>query len=416
MSSGTPRTTVVSMSRSSGKRRDNPLAQSVPNFSDLRKENTKPSSGVSKPTRSQARNYARSRSTNEEEQNIKEEKLRQSLSLRKSSANPAEFKDLSSLNSDGIVLTPLKFDLEETDPDPYDQSSRSLLKKGNTAGPGFVGNAIRMKASMAPDAEKEFNDLEYDMEDSFHTATGEQDDIQSMAIEDSAFNHNNGKVSLSQESGNSGSEIGDSTRSLAQVDPILGGEMPNAFPSTFNGVGSRQDSPVESPVSWNSRAPHPFSYPHESSDIDASIDSPIGSPAWNSRSLIQGENDAARMRKKWGSAQKPYLVANSSQNQPRKDVAKGFKRLLKFGRKTRGTETLADWISVTTSEGDDDMEDGRDLANRSSEDLRKSRMGLSHGHPSDESFNENELFNEHGNLLFTEISCYSSMCLSTSWI
>lgn len=395
VSSGTPRTTGVSMSRPSGKRRDNPLAQSVPNFSDLRKENTKPSSGVSKPTRSQVRNYARSRSTNEEEQSIKEEKLRQSLSLRKSSANPAEFKDLSSLNSDGIVLTPLKFDLEETDPSPYDQSSRSFLKKANTAGPGFVGSAIRMKASMASDTEKEFNDLEYDMEDSFHTATGEQDEIGSMAIEDSAFNHNNGKVSLSQESGNSGSEIGDSTRSLAQVDPILGGEMPNAFPSTFNGVGSRQDSPVESPVSWNSRAPHPFSYPHESSDIDASIDSPIGSPAWNSRSLIQGENDAARMRKKWGSAQKPYLVANSSQNQPRKDVAKGFKRLLKFGRKTRGTETLADWISVTTSEGDDDMDDGRDLANRSSEDLRKSRMGLSHGHPSDESFNENELFNEH---------------------
>jgi len=52
------------------------------------------------------------------------------------------------------------------------------------------------------------------------------------------------------------------------------------------------------------------------------------------------------------------------------------------------------------------MEDGRDLANRSSEDLRKSRMGLSHGHPSDESFNENELLNKHGNLLFTEISCY----------
>jgi hypothetical protein len=120
------------------------------------------------------------------------------------------------------------------------------------------------------------------------------------------------------------------------------------------------------------------------------------------------------MRKKWGSAQKPYLVTNSSQSQPKKDVTKGFKRLLKFGRKTRGTETLADWISATTSEGDDDMEDGRDLANRSSEDLRKSRMGLSHGHPSDESFNESELFNEQGNLSFTQISCYRSICLVTS--
>ncbi|CAI8607843.1 unnamed protein product [Vicia faba] len=394
VSSGTPRTTAVSVPRSSGRRKDNPLAQSVPNFSDLRKENTKPSSGVSKPTRSQLRNFPRSKSTNEDEQGIKEEKLRQSVSLRKSSANPAEFKDLSSLNSDGIVLTPLKFDLDESDLGPYDQSSRSFLKKGSTAGPGFVGSAMRMKASMTSDTEKnkELSDLEFDMEDSFHSAIEENDEIGGVAIEDSAYN-NNGKISPSQESGNSESEIGDSTRSLAQVDSILGGEMPNAYQSTFNGVGSLQDSPVESPVSWNSRVPHPFSYTHESSDIDASIDSPIGSPAWNSRSLIQGENDAARMRKKWGSAQKPYL-ANSSQNQPRKDVTKGFKRLLKFGRKTRGSETLADWISATTSEGDDDMEDGRDLANRSSEDLRKSRMGFSHGHPSDDSFNESELFSE----------------------
>lgn len=353
MSSGTPRTTAVS--RSSGKRRDNnPLAQSVPNFSDLRKENTKPSSGISKPTRYQVRNYARSKSSNEEiQQGVKEEKVRQSQSLRKSSANPAEFRDLPSLNSDEIVLTPLKFDLDETD-----------------------------------------------------LGTEEQDEIETMAIEDCAYNHS-GKTSLSQESGKSESEIGDSMRSLAQVDPTSGGESEttNAFQSTFNGVGSLQDSPVESPVSWNSHVPHPFSYPHESSDIDASVDSPIGSPAsWNFRSLNPGgENDAARMRKKWGSAQKPFLVANPSQSQPRKDVTKGFKRLLKFGRKTRGSENLADWISATTSEGDDDMEDGRDLANRSSEDLRKSRMGFSHGHPSDDSFNESELFNEQGNLLITQI-------------
>lgn len=389
MSSGTPRTTAVSRS-SAGKRRDNnPLTQSVPNFSDLRKENTKPYSGVSKPTRYQVRNYGRSKSSNEEVQGVKEEKVRQSQSLRKSSANPQEFRDLPSLNSDEIVLTPLKFDLDVMDP-------------------GSVGNAIRMKASMTSDTQKnnEFDDLEFDMEDSLHMATEEQDDIGTMAVEDCAYN-NNGKMSLSQESGKSGSEIGDSTRSLAQVDPTSGGETPNAFPSTFNGVGSLQDSPVESPVSWNSRVPHPFSYPHESSDIDASVDSPIGSPAsWNFRSLNQGEgeNDAARMRKKWGSAQKPFLVTNSSQSQPRKDVTKGFKRLLKFGRKTRGSENLADWISATTSEGDDDMEDGRDLANRSSEDLRKSRMGFSHGHPSDDSFNESELFNEQGNLLITQIS------------
>jgi len=162
-----------------------------------------------------------------------------------------------------------------------------------------------------------------------------------------------------------------------------------------------QDSPGGSPVSWNSRIHHPFPYQHETSDIDASADSPIGSPAsWNSHSLTQSEADAARMRKKWGTAQKPIVVANSSHSQSRKDVTKGFKRLLKFGRKSRGTESLVDWISATTSEGDDDTEDGRDAANRSSEDLRKSRMGFLQGHPSEDSFNESE-FNEQGNLRFS---------------
>ncbi|KAL0354440.1 UNVERIFIED_CONTAM: hypothetical protein Sradi_3890900 [Sesamum radiatum] len=102
------------------------------------------------------------------------------------------------------------------------------------------------------------------------------------------------------------------------------------------------------------------------------------------------------MRKKWGTAQKPMLVAHSSNNLSRKDMTRGFKRLLKFGRKNRGSESLVDWISATTSEGDDDTEDGRDPANRSSEDLRKSRMGFAQAHPSDDSFNESEFYNESG--------------------
>ncbi|GKA17556.1 hypothetical protein Tco_0697393 [Tanacetum coccineum] len=85
-----------------------------------------------------------------------------------------------------------------------------------------------------------------------------------------------------------------------------------------------------------------------------------------------------------GIAQKCSPIANSSGLQSRKDMAKGFKRLLNFGRKSRHTDNLSDYISATTSEGDDDVEDGEDLANRSLEDLRKSRMGYSHG------FNESD--------------------------
>ena len=53
---------------------------------------------------SQMRNYARSKSTNEESALGKDEQPRLSHSLRKSSAGPMEFSDLSALNADSIIL------------------------------------------------------------------------------------------------------------------------------------------------------------------------------------------------------------------------------------------------------------------------------------------------------------------------
>ncbi|KAL9368729.1 hypothetical protein Peur_039928 [Populus x canadensis] len=424
-SSSTPRTTVVPVPRSSskisnpssGRRRvqsENPLAQSVPNFSDFRKENTKPLSGVSKAAnRLQVRTYARSKSSSEEIPLAKEEKNQRSQSLRKSSAGPIEFKDLPPLNSD-VVLAPLKFDKEQTEQIPYDKFSKNVeskpfLRKGNGIGPGSGATVAKLKAMVASETLKneEFEESAFEAEDSVDEAKEEEDEgLETTEIEDCA-NMDNGKPRLSLDSdkmGTSGSENDESLRSISQIDPSSVAELPASVPSTFHAVGSLQDSPGESPVSWNSRMQHPFSYPHETSDIDAYVDSPIGSPAsWNSHSLTQTESDVARMRKKWGSAQKPILVANSSHNQSRKDVTKGFKRLLKFGRKSRGAEGLVDWISATTSEGDDDTEDGRDPANRSSEDLRKSRMGFSQGHPSDDGFNESELFNEQVQALHSSI-------------
>ncbi|XP_017978926.1 PREDICTED: uncharacterized protein LOC18596277 isoform X2 [Theobroma cacao] len=419
MAAAVPRSAAKVANASSGRRRaqsENPLVQSVPNFSDLRKENTKPSSGAAKMTsRSQVRNYARTKSTNEEIALGKDDQPRRSQSLRKSSAGPVEFSDLSALNSDGIVLAPLKFDKEQMEQSFSDKflqnvETKTFLRKGNGIGPGAGVNIAKFKASEAsvtPKEEGESDELAFEADDSMDMAKeDEEDELESMVVEDSA-DMENGRSRLSQESDkldNSGSENGDCLRSLSQVDPASVAELPAAVPTTFHTAVSVQDSPEESPVSWNSRLHHPFSYPHETSDIDASMDSPIGSPAsWNSHSLAQTEVDAARMRKKWGSAQKPFLVANATHNQSRRDVTKGFKRLLKFGRKSRGTDSLVDWISATTSEGDDDTEDGRDPANRSSEDLRKSRMGFSQGHPSDDGFNESELFNDQIQSLHSSI-------------
>ncbi|CAL1383476.1 unnamed protein product [Linum trigynum] len=395
-----PRSAVKSSNPSSGKRRtpsENHLAQSVPNFSEFRKENTKPFPGAGKTTnRSQARSYSRSKSNGEDVPLTKEDnKSRRSQPLRKSTAGPPEFKDLS-LTTDATVLASLKSDKNQTE-------SKTFLKKGNGIGPDAGPGMAKMKASSAVSealrSEDEFEDSAFEMEDSSDVIrdVGEEE-LETTEVEDCTNVDSNGKSRQSQESEKmvmSESDNSDPQRSQVSFSSVA--ELPASVPSAFTTV---EDSPAESPVSWNM---HPFSYQHETSDVDAIVDSPMGSPAsWNSHSLSQAEADAAaRMRKKWGSAQKPVLVS-SSHNHSRKDATRGFKRLIKFGRKSRG-ETLADWISATTSEGDDDTEDGRDPASRSSEDLRKSRMGFSHGHPSDDGFNDGELFNEQVQALHTSI-------------
>ncbi|EYU45904.1 hypothetical protein ABFS82_04G091600 [Erythranthe guttata] len=397
LASSTPRTSSAPVPKSaskiptinSGKRRmqpENPLGQSVPNFSDLRKENTKPSSGAGRTTRSQIRNYSRSNSTSNEAAFVREDKSRLSQSLRKSSANPSEFGEMYPLDSDGVVLTPTKFD-EEIQKNVV---TKPFLKKGSRN--SFIARtSAREKASVGSEFiknEEENSNMETEPDE--FTSTGKDEGVEEFETfnTDMETDFDNGHPREGMESEknvNSESENGDGTLTFSLVDQALGSHLP---------IESVQDWPEESPVSWNSHTQHPFSYAHEMSDVDASVDSPVGSPAsWNSHSLNQIEIDAARMRKKWGTAQKP-MVAHSSNNLSRKDRTTGFKRLLKFGRKSRGSESLVDWISATTSEGDDDTEDGRDPANRSSEDLRKSRMGFSHAQPSYDNFNESEFFNE----------------------
>ncbi|KAL5995752.1 hypothetical protein ACLOJK_025821 [Asimina triloba] len=432
--SSIPRTTGTPISRSSSKatninsvrRRpqiENPLAQSVPNFSDLRKENTKPSTGMSKTSsRSQFRNYTRSKSINEDVSLVKEEKPRRSQSMRKCSTASGELKDASPLNSDGVVLTPLRFSKEQTEQNLYGRIPRSgevkpFLRKDDGAGPVAGVGIPKLKPSISSENLKSGDDSEEMVdhpEDSPDTGKEDEEEEYERASEnlkegDFPVDSDNEKPRLSQESEKFGypeSENGEVLRSLSQTDDNLVSAT-TAISSKFNAsAGTVQDSPAESPTSWNSRVRHPFSYTHDASDIEASADSPIGSPAsWNSHSLSQMmEADAARMRKKWGNAQIPVIVANSS-HPSRKDVTKGFKRLLKFRRKSRGAESLiTDWVSAsTTSEGDDDAEDGRDLANRSSEDLRKTRMGFSQSHSSYDGFNEGEIFPEQDQTLRSSI-------------
>lgn len=397
--STTPRNSVATIPRSSGKasnsaagRRklpyDNPLAQSVPNFSDLRKENTKPSSAGGKPSRPQGRNHARKKSVSEDLSLVNEDKPRRSNSLRKNAANPMELND--SRNSDDVedvIFTPSRHGKEEN----------IDLRKIN--GVGHVSGASRSKALVKVEAlgnGHDFDDASFETEEMTDVAKDEDDDDLEMTVGGESADMDNNKERLSLESDKSANFEFENTGalgSLSQSGPTSATELPTSMSSFFRSMGTIQDSPGESPGSWNSRVHNPFSFSHEISDIDVS-DSPMGSPAsWNFHSLTQADAEAARMRNKWGATQKP-IVGDSSPSRSRKDVTKGLKRFLKFGRKNRATESLADWISATTSEGDDDTEDGRDLANRSSEDLRKSRMGFSHSHHSDDGFNDTDLFND----------------------
>ncbi|XP_057535641.1 uncharacterized protein LOC130813783 [Amaranthus tricolor] len=398
--SSTPRNSAIPIPRSSGKvsnstagRRtlasDNALVQSVSNFSDLRKENTKPLSAGRKPVRPQ-RNHARKKSVSEDLPLFNEEKPRRSHSLRKSTSIPMELNDSRNCDVfDESVFMLSKYGKEENG-DHFnfsrDIESKPFPKKGN--GDSLVAGGINGH---------DFDDASLETEARTDVAKDEEDDFETTVGGKSA-DMDNSKGRLSQESDNSAnSGYGNinALGSLSQAGHVSATELPTSMSSLFRSIGSIQDSPGGSPGSWNQRVHNPFSFSNEISDIDAS-DSPLGSPAWNSYSLAQNDDDA-RTRKKWGAAQKP-IVGDSSHSLSRKDVAKGFKRFLKFGRKNRAAESMADWISATTSEGDDDTEDGRDLANRSSEDLRKSRMGFSHSHHSDEGFNESESFSDqvHG--------------------
>ncbi|KAL7100271.1 hypothetical protein ACP275_09G137100 [Erythranthe tilingii] len=358
-----PRTSAVSVPRSAAKtstinsmkRRaqpENPLAQSVPNFSDLRKENTKPSVVSSKPTRSQVRNYGRSKSTSEE----------------------------------AVVAVKEEVVVKNAGTKPF-------LKKGSRARTSVARHNKASSLGSEPVRNADENDDVAAEEFESSAAVVVKDDVEERESEPSNTEDAD-KILEPEEPSldkfeNSGSEDGD-----GDDDVTLG------FSRVDHALGRSSQLPNESPISWNSHAQqHQYSYPHEISDIDASVDSPVGSPSWSLHSLKLMEAD--RMRKKWGAAQKPTLLAaaahssnNNNNNSSRKDMTRGFKRLLKFGRKNRGSENLVDWISATTSEGDDDTEDGRDIANRSSEDLRKSRMGFSHAQSSDYGFNESEFFNE----------------------
>ncbi|KQK15129.1 uncharacterized protein LOC100830570 isoform X1 [Brachypodium distachyon] len=370
---------------------ENPLAQSVPNFSDFRKENTKPSAGLSRVSaRAQPKSFSRSKSIIEESKSILDkDQSRGSQSMRKN-LNASELRDSSSVGN----WVPSRSNTHKSG------VPKSFLSKGNGAHPavGIAGFRAPMFANVLQNEDDDdFLDQEDDSPDD---AKDEEYESIEENLRESDFpaDSDSENPRPSHEFGNSddlGSENGDVP--FPREATTVGDTKFNAFAENM------RDLPGELPAPWTSHPPHLFPYANDASDGDAFVDSPTGSPSpWNSHSLDQiTDADVSRMRKKWGSAQMPFVGANASQ-QPRKDVTKGFKKLLKFGRKNRGSDGLVnDWVSASTaSECDDDMEDGRDLAIGSSDDFRKSRMGYLSSY---DGFVENEVFTEQEQSLRSSI-------------
>ncbi|XP_042379058.1 uncharacterized protein LOC121971721 isoform X1 [Zingiber officinale] len=405
LSCSTPRTTVISNPKPSVKsaklvstknrsQTENPLSESLPNFTDFRKENTKPSTAINRVNkRERIKILSRSKSIVEETNHVMEDKSHRFLSMRNSAAMPGELEDLSLLNSDILDTALTGFDKPHADTVFTNEAQKSkelklFVRKGKGAAPSSGISISNPKASVVSGLIQQGNSPDLDKDT--HERSSVQEDPEPA---DYLLDSDSEKLRCSQEYENSddfGSEDGD-FQSLSQVDYSTAPVSPNK-----HSAGNAEVPPGESPRSWN------FNVHPEASDIDVCADSPIGSLAsWTLNPLNPLEADAAWMRKKWGSAQMPLIAAHASQ-QSRKDVTKGFKRLLKFGRKSRGAETLvSDWVSASTaSEGDDDTEDGRDVTNRPTEDLRKSRMGYPLVH---DGFNEGEMFSERAESLRSSI-------------
>lgn len=189
---------------------------------------------------------------------------------------------------------------------PISVKSKPFPRKGTGKCPDFGSNSAKLKtivASKTVKSEENFDDRGFEAEDCENMVKEEEEDggLDSMMVKD--FNVDNGKPRPSQNSIKSGSiESGN-----GEVNPASVAELPLLMLSALQVVGSLLDSPGECPMSWNLCAHHSFSYQQETSDIDVSVDSPVGRylllvilMVFPKPSLMQ-----AKMRKKWGSAQKP---------------------------------------------------------------------------------------------------------------
>ncbi|RWW07000.1 hypothetical protein GW17_00029641 [Ensete ventricosum] len=284
-------------------------AQMTRESPDLRKENMKPLTRVGNvPTHSDWRTFDRSKSTAAGMDGCKEEIQPRIRHTRNSSVSFGELKELIPRNSDSSSLALSSFPKEKNQNTATQKIQiKTFLRRGGGIGPGAGASIAKLRAFKIPESQSK----------------GEYDE----------------KLVSQQE---------------CSADMVRNTENEEFGRTNELEVLGERDSHI-----------HPsISSVHEASDTDGCVDSPRGnSDTRNTHHLnLMREADAARVRKKWGSVERPVFATNGT-DQPLKDIAKVFKKLLRFGSKSKNAEKrLNDSVSTSTaSEGGDDTEHGSDM-------------------------------------------------------
>ena len=254
--------------------------------------------------------------------------------------------------------------------------SKPYLRKGSGIGPG-VGSSInktKVSSQSEESPRKSRNQIEAQENESLVNTSEmmvnqQQDDGGLVALES-----HDAELELETQV-NSPQKCGD----IENLDQVAAADGNDSFKKTVESSSLKIEGEEESaisPIAWVEIEEHQDSHiPLLCDDIrsqltsPASIIAPVPSSSPRVRhslsQMLQEENSEPDGIE-WGNAENPPAVVYH------KDAPKGFKRLLKFARKSRGDANTSGWSSPSAfSEGEDDAEEAKATNKRNADNLLK---------------------------------------------
>ncbi|GLJ37028.1 hypothetical protein SUGI_0750280 [Cryptomeria japonica] len=451
MTSSSPRAAIPKVSSTSnastGRRKSqslvggNPLARSMPNLADLKKESSKTLSGRSNLKSTLEKGAAMPRGKNKgssqnksgtepphldvngsscgsQSSHSKEEKKNRSHP-RKGLVGGKELKSLSAITSEESALTskPSFYSKVTKKNSVVPLESKPFLRKGNGIGPGVGRGISKMKASSLDDVPKTVEDECQVVEENIKETVLESgnskssDTMEGTADENKPDQQGNGTLDTED-------ALGDldtlekhiySMPDLSKIEDVYENGMPNddRHIQTVSEVSNTSVSPAKTKSSSSATKQECDEQNISTSEIilneydikpsleaevlvepppsaalaqlaPSGLNSELGNPiSLKSRKphslsqMLAADTDEEKTRQKWGSAQKPILDPQYSQ----KDAPKGFKRLLKFGRKNRSEMGTTDSLSgFPFAEGDEGIEELKEPFRRNANNLQRGQV------------------------------------------